>query len=741
MHWNWLNIGALMNFLTAIVLGGFVYFKNKKAAVNRTFALMSLFVAVWAGAETIFWGLDDKNSLLLFLGSLNNQSALFISVTYLHFTLELLGEAKRKRKLLITCYLLNFIVLILSFIFPMAFLGGARHKIPSLPSVFYPDKPGLLYYIYTLIFIVYANYAMLKLFQGLKVYSGIKRQQIKFNLIAALIGFSGGGTTFFLVYDIPIPPYPNVLMSVWTIILGFAIIRYRAFDIETVVHRTILWLFTSSLILVPVGTLLYFTRSWLNRLNLIQLTFITTGLFYLYLYYYHKIQPRIDHLFRRRKYDYQTILGKVAERIATTISIEDLTKALLSEIGEAMYLRNSLLYVRTKDGAKYSLLGRRGYQEVEGVRQQTATEIYPTDEERSHLPIAWQEISSEKDPFSSWLVRHIDVLDREQVEIDPQYENVRQQILIFFRERDIEVMVPLIVKDQVNAMLGLGKKENLQAYTEKDLKLLKKLGQEAGITVFNALHYEQLAETERLEDEMKMGRGIQMSLLPSQTPKIQGLSLQGLMEPAKEIGGDYYDFITSPGKEELAVVIGDVSGKGVAAGLLMSMVKASILTLSEEVVSPKELLMRLNRMLYRSVGSQKFMTLLYLLWQPETQTLVYSSAGHEHILIYRAHSDSVETIQSGGFMLGMILDIDVYLEEKQLKLQYGDKILLYTDGVTEALDAAGGRFGLGKLKESFNRHGQEPARELIQAIRDEVYGFIGSHPQYDDITLVVLEAV
>ena len=300
--------------------------------------------------------------------------------------------------------------------------------------------------------------------------------------------------------------------------------------------------------------------------------------------------------------------------------------------------------------------------------------------------------------------------------------------------------MPVIFKEKVNVILGLGKKENLQGYTVKDIQLLKKLGQEAGVTVFNALHYEDLAEKERMEGEMKMGRDIQMTLLPRIIPDMPGLRVSGLMIPAKEIGGDYYDFITLPQKDKLSIVIGDVSGKGVAAGLLMAMAKTAIHTLSKEETSPKEILIKANEILNQHIGGQRFMTLLYLIWEAQSKSLVYSSAGHEHILIYRTATGVVEAIVSGGFMLGMMPDIEEFLEDKKIELGHKDKILLYTDGVTEAQNEREERFGLLRLKEALAKHNSKPANELMQAVKDEVYTFIGNYPQYDDITLVVLEA-
>ncbi|MDD5655621.1 MAG: PP2C family protein-serine/threonine phosphatase, partial [Candidatus Omnitrophica bacterium] len=310
----------------------------------------------------------------------------------------------------------------------------------------------------------------------------------------------------------------------------------------------------------------------------------------------------------------------------------------------------------------------------------------------------------------------------------------------------------VIMEGKVNALVGIGKKENLQAYTIKDIELLENMGRQIGITIDNALHHEDIVEKERLAEEMKLGREIQMALLPRELPVIKGLSVQGLMQPAKEIGGDYYDFVTLTNKDHLAIVIGDVSGKGVAAGLLMAMAKTAIHTLSQDEASPKQILLRTNTILNQHIGGQKFMTMLYFRYDSINRTFTYSSAGHEHILIYRnklaservvpqGTSPNVETIMSGGFMLGMIPDIAQFLEDKQITLNTGDKIVVYTDGVTEARNTSEDFFGLPRLVDAINKHGSKPANELLQSLKDDVYSFIGAREQYDDITLVVMEAV
>ena len=624
--------------------------------------------------------------------------------------------------------LLGFLCTTRYYITPQRYFWGWYGRMGILEPLFLAS----LFFISLLtLFMLYGGYKSGK-------YSVVKTKQMLYIFWAITI-YVFSSVDFLPTLGICIYPFGFIFNITFIVIVAMAIIRYRAMEIDTVVHQTILWLLTSLWLVAPSYILFTVLRPWIRELSNVGLTMFALLFFYFFMSYYRYFQPKIDHAFRRRKYDYQTILGKVAEKIATTISIEDLTGQLLNEVCEAMYLRNSLLYVLIKEKAKYSLIGRRGYKESEGIKQPAALDIYAEADKTG--PVGMQHELSASNPIFAWLAEHRNVLEKEQLEVDPKYEGIKQHALAFFNENNIEVVVPLVVKDSVNAVLGLGKKDNLQAYTTEDLNLLKKLGQEAGVTIFNALHYEDLADKERLDEEMRMGHQIQMTLLPSHIPQVAGLSVQGLMQPAKEIGGDYYDFIESPGKDNLSIVIGDVSGKGVAAGLLMAMAKTAIHTLSQEETSPKQILMRTNNILYQHIGGQKFMTLLYLMWRPQSHSILYSSAGHEHILLCRTTAGIVEAIPSGGFMLGMMADIDDFLEEKEFYLSPGDKVLLYTDGVTEALNKDGERFSLSRLKEAFREHSQKPVKELMQAIKDDVYTFIGAHAQYDDITIVAMEAL
>ncbi len=727
----YLGYGNLFVAIGSFAIGALIISKNWRDPVKRIFSLFSFNVGFYGLFYCLMMLSADARSYS-FWWHLMIVPVIFIAAGYTHFVFRWLGIANRHRKFLNFVYIGS--ILLVPWMFTPYFIKEAIEVYWGYYGICGPA-------FYTLVawYIALWNVAFFTAIMYYPRLPALQKKQSLLIFIGAVIGAVSGLPNFISLGGLlpNIPPLTSPFILLYVIFTGYAIIRYRAMEIDTVIHKTVLWLLSITFLVVPVGVLHVILEKTIGQLGALEKIALTSVMLLIFLWYYHQIRPRIDNFFRRRKYDYQTILGKVAEKISTTINIEDLTKQLLNEVCETMYLRNGLLYIVDTQKNACTLNGRRGYKEVNGEKQRTAIEVFNEEEREQMARTPGMECNA---ALEQWMVEHAQVLEKANLEIDPQYEPIKAEALPWLISHDVEVLIPLTLDNKVNAVLGLGKKENLQSYTAKDIELLKKLGEEAGVTVFNALHYQELAEKERLDEEMRMGRQIQMMLLPQASPCISGLIVEGMMEPAKEIGGDYYDFISLPNKDSLSVVIGDVSGKGVGAGLMMAMAKTAIHTLSQEEASPRTILLRANAILNQHVGGQKFMTMLYFMWHAHTRTMLYSSAGHEHILLHRKQTGQLEVIQSGGIMLGMMPDIERFMEEKQLQLETGDKILLYTDGVTEALNHEQERYGLDRLNKVFQAHSSEPAKELMKMIKDDVYAFIGSAPQYDDITLVVLEA-
>ncbi|MDD4907995.1 MAG: SpoIIE family protein phosphatase [Candidatus Omnitrophica bacterium] len=308
------------------------------------------------------------------------------------------------------------------------------------------------------------------------------------------------------------------------------------------------------------------------------------------------------------------------------------------------------------------------------------------------------------------------------------------------------VAVPLKTKTKDLGIVYMDNRLAGGTFGKDELELMKSFAVQASVSIENAFLVANLMEQERLKQEMELGRTIQMNLLPRRSPQVAGFNVVGLMAPAKEIGGDYYDYMPTlhehDGNKEqhVGIVIGDVSGKGVAAGLIMATAKATLKGLSQQDLTPKQILSQANTVLFEYTSGQKFMTMLYFRFKEKERVLNYSSAGHEHILVYHSDNRKVDSIMGGGFMLGMMPDINNFLEDHEVVFNSGDKIVLYTDGVTEARNTAEELFGLPRLIEVISKHGNKPAQELLDSVKEEVYSFIGTREQYDDITLVVMEA-
>lgn len=751
--------------LPMFVTGGLIFITGFFIWLNKR-DLFGFMYFVW-GISAVFWlvfgGLQmmlTKKELVSFMyNKITFMGVAFISINGYFVSLLWNREyLKKQKKILIGGYGVMASFALSNFFYSTMADGSYEYywgkfpKFTSLAPIFLLCWGG--FFVATTL-----NY-----YRAYRVSSGFKKRQL-FILLMALVVVYIGAVDFVPMFGVEIYPFGYIPMGIFFFLTFFAIIRYRAFEIDTVIHKTFLWLATSCWMVIPAYGVFTIVRPVFDVLNTFWLTVAALGMFYLFLWYQRLFQPKIDHLFRRRKYDYQIVLGKVAEKIATTIDIRQLAVRLLREIGETMYLKSSLFYIQSPDKEKYVLIGKWGKSNPD-KRGGYDVLVY-TEEERNRLPEEEREISVEH-PLCAWAIEQQDIAEKEQIGVDPRCAHIQEYALEWFNKRNIEVVVPIVLEGEMNALLGLGKKENLQKYVKKDIELLKKLGHEVGVTVFNALHYKDLLEKERLAEEVKLGQEIQKKLLPQEAPVVKGLQVAGLMIPSKEIGGDYYDYVavsqlsSEPVNQlagKLGIVIGDVSGKGVSAGLVMAMAKTAVHSISGGAKSPKEILVKTNRILHQHINGEKFMTMLYLEWDSLTGKMRYSSAGHEHILIYRKQmtdkngeafsinyklstiNATVEVIPGGGFMLGMMPEIEDLLEDKELILRTGDKVILYTDGVTEARGDHNDMYSLIRLQKMVETQGDYPVDELIALVKNDVKNFIGDHEQYDDITLVAMEVL
>jgi phosphoserine phosphatase RsbU/P len=272
-------------------------------------------------------------------------------------------------------------------------------------------------------------------------------------------------------------------------------------------------------------------------------------------------------------------------------------------------------------------------------------------------------------------------------------------------------------------------------FTEDHLKVLTTLASVAAIRVENARLLEERIERERMEHELKLATEIQQSFQPSSPPIVEGYEFQGISFSCYEIGGDYYDFIALPDGKML-IALGDVSGKGTAAALLMSCVHAAIHAQVASKAPLKEIIHNVNQYLVENTPSNKFITMFVAELDPKTGVLDFINAGHNPPLIGRIDG-KVEELESGGFSLGMF-GFATY-ETGQVKLEPGEALVVYSDGVSEANNAKGEEFGMERLSNVVRNNLGRSAAGLRDKVESSLSGFCQNTPAGDDITLVIVK--
>lgn len=245
-------------------------------------------------------------------------------------------------------------------------------------------------------------------------------------------------------------------------------------------------------------------------------------------------------------------------------------------------------------------------------------------------------------------------------------------------------------------------------------------------------------EGRRMSKELSVGSDIQRHILPTTMPEIPGIRIFGSTRPASEVGGDSFDII--PTGDNTYIYIGDVTGHGLPAGLIMVMVNTLIRTFSEINPTGYDIIVNTNRVLKQRIEPRRFMTCVLLRWNGKENKLYYTGAGHEHVMIYHKVQAVCEVKQTGGIALGMVPDASKIVREEEIPFMPGDYVVLYSDGIVEAKNMSGEMFGIERLKNSIEAYaGSSQPQDLFTQISRDLASFVGNHVQEDDVTLIALQ--
>jgi serine phosphatase RsbU (regulator of sigma subunit) len=250
-----------------------------------------------------------------------------------------------------------------------------------------------------------------------------------------------------------------------------------------------------------------------------------------------------------------------------------------------------------------------------------------------------------------------------------------------------------------------------------------------------------IKERRRMSSELDIAAQIQKDVLPKTAPETPGLDIVAKTKTASEVGGDIFDFIPSPDKNNLFIYIGDVTGHGVPAGLIMMMADTLMTSMVYKGdATGRDLVVNTNCLLGPRISSRLFMTSVVLRWNKKDQKMYYTGAGHEHVLVYHTKTEKVDAIRSGGIALGMIPDVSKIAQETEIPLEIGDTIVLYTDGITEAKNKTGEMYGVTRIADALRKSGYRPSAEnIFDSITKDFANFVGEYVQIDDITMIVIK--
>ena len=339
------------------------------------------------------------------------------------------------------------------------------------------------------------------------------------------------------------------------------------------------------------------------------------------------------------------------------------------------------------------------------------------------------------DPIVAYFASASGVVEIEKLDLD-------SPALRAMKAADIKVVVPLVSQGELIGLLNLGPRLSQQEYSADDRKLLNDLATQTAPAVQVAQlvrqQQQQAQERERIEQELRVARLIQQTLLPKQLPNLPGYQLAAYYQPAREVGGDFYDFLELD-DGRFGLVVGDVTDKGVPAALVMATTRTMLRASAQRLDSPGQVLERVNEVMVPDIPPNMFVTCLYAILDPATGRLTYANAGHD--LPYRRKASGsaggAEELRATGMPLGLLPGMGY--EEKEIVLERGESVLFYSDGLVEAHDPQREMFGFPRLQGLVGTH-RSGGQALVNFLLSELARFTGEEwEQEDDITLVTLE--
>ncbi len=450
-----------------------------------------------------------------------------------------------------------------------------------------------------------------------------------------------------------------------------------------------------------------------------------------------RLLPRIESHYTPAPYDERKIFFDLGQGSQNVASIEQLYQHVAERIRGALDASNAAIFTRDEATGHFNLRvvasqGRTGEADLAGKRLQLSKRAFVV---RRLMNLSTPLIIEPRE-IETWSQALNSVLPSQREERANEHEALRTI--------KSTILVQIKQKNELVGILSFGPRRGGFQYSAADRELLMSIAGQLALMIDNARLTERMVAQERMRRELALAAEVQQRLLPSRAPKSVGLEIAGFCEPARGVGGDYYDFINFD-NSQLGVAIADVAGKGMPAALLMSTVQATLrsLTARNGSTSPanynlSSIVSKLNRLLFNSTNGEHYVTFFYATFDPSTQCLTYVNAGHNPPFFLRSNG-SVEfrELTSGGLVAGAF-EHAVY-EQETVQMKPDDLLFLYTDGLSEALNVDGEEFGASRIMDTLKTIASLSADQIRDVVARRVKEWCAGMSLYDDLTFVVLK--
>jgi len=479
-----MNIFALSGFIngvSALIFGLIIYLKNPKQLANKTFGLMTFALAIWAFGYGFWLSTQDKESALFWTRILSIGST-FIPIFFLHWIFALLNLQKKKELILIFGYILTLIFL--SFVFTPLYV---KDVVPQLSFPWWPE-PGIVYNFYLILgylgIVGYGGYELIKIYRETR---GYLREQIKYILLAMIVGFGGGATNFPLWYGIPLPPYGNFLVFLYPFILSYAILKYRLMDIRFVLGRGAVYALSLITIIGLAFLLMFLGNQFLSAVpfNITGplILIISILLFQPIFRFFEKLASQY---FYYTFYSYQTVLTDLGRGLTRFLGLDQLSSLIVNTLMNTMKLDRTVVLLREPGDGEYIIQKNIGFKEENGISL-VKDNFLTTWLERTQNPLVYEELS-------------LIIRDTTEKEARERLERLQGNM----KRIEAALCLPLFIEEKIVGMIVLGNKLSGEPYSTQDIELLTNLANQASIALQNARLYSEVKGfSKKLEREVE----------------------------------------------------------------------------------------------------------------------------------------------------------------------------------------------------------------------------------------------